>query len=39
MTQLFEIKVNLSLNQERNLADAFHKRETIVFRLTKDSLS
>jgi len=39
MTQLFEIKVNLSPNQKENLASAFHKRETIVLRLSKDALS
>ena len=37
MTQLFEIGVKLSKNQ-KNLSDAYHKRETIVIRLTKDSL-
>lgn len=39
MTQLFEIKVKLSENQKKNLSSAYHKRETIVLRLTKDSLS
>ena len=39
MTQLYEIKVNLSPNQKKNLSNAYHKRETIVLRLTKDSLS
>ena len=39
MTQLYEIKVSLSLNQKKNLSNAYHKRETIVLRLTKDSLS
>ena len=39
MTQLYEIKVNLSPNQKKNLSKAYHKRETIVLRLTKDSLS
>ena len=38
MTQLFEIKVNLSENQKKNLSAAYHKRETIVLRLTKNSL-
>ena len=38
MTQLFEINVKLSKNQKKNLSDAYHKRETIVIRLTKDSL-
>ena len=39
MTQLYEIKVSLSPNQKKNLSKASHKRETIVLRLTKDSLS
>ena len=39
MTELYEIKVNLSPNQKKNLSNAYHKRETIVLRLTKDSLS
>ena len=39
MTQLYEIKVRLSPNQKKNLSNAYHKRETIVLRLTKDSLS
>ena len=39
MTQLFEINVKLSENQKKNIADAYHKRETIVIRLTNDSLS
>ena len=39
MTQLFEIKVNLSENQKKNISDAYQKRETIVIRLTNDSLS
>ena len=38
MTQLFEINVKLSENQKKNIADAYHKRETIVIRLTNDSL-
>lgn len=38
MTQLFEINVRLSDNQKKNLSAAFHKRETIVLRLSKDSL-
>ena len=38
MTKLFEIKVNLSENQKKNLSNAYHKRETIVLRLLKDSL-
>ena len=39
MTQLYEIKVNLSPNQKKNLSNTYRKRETIVLRLTKDSLS
>ena len=39
MTQLYEIKVSLSPNQKKNLSNAYHKRETIVLRLTKGSLS
>ena len=39
MTQLYEIKVGLSPNQKKNLSRAYHKRETIVLRLTKDSLT
>ena len=39
MTQLYEINVKLSDNQKKNLSNAYHKRETIVLRLTKDSLS
>ena len=39
MTQLYEIKVRLSPNQKKNLSKAYHKRDTIVLRLTKDSLS
>ena len=39
MTQLYEIKVSLSPNQKKNLSNAYHKRETIVLRLTKDSLT
>ena len=38
MTKLQEIKVKLSENRKKNLSDAYHKRETIVSRLTKDSL-
>ena len=40
MTQLFEINVKLSENQKKNLSNAYHKykRETIVLRLSKDSL-
>ena len=39
MTQLYEIKVSLSPNQKKNLSNAFHKKETIVLRLMKDSLT
>ena len=39
MTQLYEIQVSLSPNQKKNLSNAYHKRETIVLRLAKDSLS
>ena len=39
MTQLFEIKVKLSNNQKKNINDAYRKRETVVIRLTNDSLS
>ena len=38
MTQLFEINVKLSDNQKKNLSTAYHKRETVVLRLSKDSL-
>ena len=38
MTQLFEINVKLSANQKKNIGDAYRKRETIVIRLTNDSL-
>ena len=38
MTELFEINVKLSENQKKNLSRAYHKRETIILRLTKDSL-
>ena len=39
MTQLHMINVKLSDNQKTNLSKAFHKRETIVLRLTKDALN
>ena len=39
MTELYEIKVSLSPNQKKNLSRAYNKRETIVLRLTKDSLT
>ena len=38
MTQLLEIKVKLSENQKKNIGDAYRKRETVVIRLTNDSL-
>ena len=38
MTELFQINVRLSENQKKNLSNAYHKRETIVVRLTNDSL-
>ena len=38
MTQLHEINVKLSANQKKNIGDAYRKRETIVIRLTNDSL-
>ena len=39
MTQLFEIKVKLSDNQKKNISNAYRKRETVVIRLTNDSLN
>ena len=39
MTKLFEINVNLSENQKKNISGAYQKRKTIVIRLTNDSLS
>ena len=39
MTELHEINVRLSDNQKKNLSNAYHKRETIVLRLTNDSLN
>jgi len=39
MVELYEINVTLSENQKKNLSKAFHKRETITLRLTKDSLT
>ena len=39
MTELYEINVRLSDNQKKNLSNAYHKRETIVLRLTNDSLN
>ena len=38
MTELHEIRVSLSPNQKKNLSNAYHKRETIIMRLSKDSL-
>ena len=38
MTELFQINVRLSENQKKNLSTPYHKRETIVLRLTNDSL-
>ena len=38
MTELFEINVRLSENQKKNLSTTYHKRETIVLRLTNNSL-
>ena len=39
MTKLFQINVRLSENQKKNLSTAYHKRETIVLRLTNNSLN
>ena len=39
MTHFFEINVKLSANQKKNIGNAYRKRETIVIRLTNDSLS
>ena len=39
MTELHEIRDSLSPNQKKNLSNAYHKRETIIMRLSKDSLS
>ena len=39
ITQLYEIKVGLSPNQKTKFSRAYHKRETIVLRLIKDSLT
>ena len=39
MTPLFKINVKLSENQKKNISDAYRKRETIVIRLTNDSLN
>ena len=39
MTQLYKIDVKLSPNQKKNLSNAYHKKETIVLRLNKNSLT
>ena len=39
MTQLYEIKVKLSPGQKKSITDAYKKKETVVLRLTNDSLS
>ena len=39
MTQLYEIKVNLSDNQKKNLSRAWKNRETIVLRLSSNALT
>ena len=39
MTQLYEIKVGLSPNQKKNLFRAYRNKETIILRLSKDSLT
>ena len=40
MTQLYEIKVSfITKPKKRILVNAYHKRETIVLRLAKDSLT
>ena len=39
MTQLYQIKVKLSDNQKKNIAEAYKKRETVIIRLTNDALS
>lgn len=39
MTQLHEIKVQLSPNQKKTINTAHNKKETIIIRLSKDSLS
>ena len=39
MTQLHQINVKLSENQTKNIGNAYNKRETIIVRLTNDSLS
>ena len=39
MTNLYEINITLSENQKMKLSKAFHNRETITLRLTKDALN
>ena len=39
MIQLYKINVTLSENQKMKLSKAFHNRETITLRLTKDALN
>ena len=39
MSKLFEINVKLSENQKKNLINAYNKKETIVLRLSKWSLT
>ena len=39
MSKLFEINVKLSENQKKNLINAYNKKETIVLRLSNNSLS
>ena len=39
MTELYEINVTLSENQKKKLSKAFHNRETITLRLSKDALN
>ena len=39
MTELYEINVNLSENQKKKLGKAYHNRETITLRLSKDALN
>ena len=39
MLNLYEINVTLSENQKMKLSKAFHNRETITLRLTKDALN
>ena len=39
MTQLYESKVGLSPSQTKNLSRAYRQKETIILRLSKDSLT